>query len=210
MNETQFDERVDETLLLIEDALEQARVGRIHILDDDGVEIETPRTDGAIYFEAPEDEARRFKYYKDEEKTRNTYRGDLFTLGDIGFLDEDGYLFLSDRKSNMIISGGVNIYPQETENHLLGHPKVDDVAVIGVPNEEMGEEVKAVVIPVEGAGPGPELEAELIDFCRAGIAHFKCPRTIDFVSELPRLPTGKLLKRKLRDRYWEGRESRLV
>jgi len=109
----------------------------------------------------------------------------------------------------MIISGGVNIYPQETENHLIVHPKVDDVAVIGVPNEEMGEEVKAVVIPAAGATPGPELEAELIAWCRSGIAHYKCPRTIDFVSELPRTETGKMAKRILRDRYW-GDSSKLV
>jgi acyl-coenzyme A synthetase/AMP-(fatty) acid ligase len=110
----------------------------------------------------------------------------------------------------MIISGGVNIYPQETENHLVSHPKVDDVAVIGVPDEEMGEQVKAVVIPARGVTPGPELERELIEYCRSGIAHYKCPRSIDFVSELPRTETGKMAKRKLRARYWEGRESRLV
>jgi acyl-CoA synthetase (AMP-forming)/AMP-acid ligase II len=107
----------------------------------------------------------------------------------------------------MIISGGVNIYPQETEDHLIVHPKVDDVAVIGVPSEEMGEEVKAVVIPSADAMAGPELERELIDYCRAGIAHYKCPRSIDFVDELPRTETGKMAKRKLRDRYWEGHDG---
>ncbi len=110
----------------------------------------------------------------------------------------------------MIISGGVNIYPQETEYHLIVHPKVDDVAVLGVPNEEMGEEVKAVVIPRAGETPGPELARELIDYCREGIAHYKCPRTIDFVDELPRTETGKMAKRKLRDRYWADRGGRLV
>jgi acyl-CoA synthetase (AMP-forming)/AMP-acid ligase II len=109
----------------------------------------------------------------------------------------------------MIISGGVNIYPQETENHLITHPRVYDVAVIGVPNEEMGEEVKAVVVPAPDAAPGPELEHELIEYCRAHIAHYKCPRTIDFVDELPRTETGKMAKRKLRDRYWEGHGSRI-
>jgi acyl-coenzyme A synthetase/AMP-(fatty) acid ligase len=104
----------------------------------------------------------------------------------------------------------VNIYPQETENALLAHPKVHDVAVIGVPNEEMGEEVKAVVVPAADAVPGPALERELIDFARAHIAHYKCPRTIDFAADLPRTPTGKLLKRQIRDEYWKGRESRLV
>jgi len=184
--------------------------GRIHILDDEGEEIETPQREGAVYFEAPEDPNRRFRYYKDDKKTGDTYRGDLYTLGDVGYLDEQGYLFLTDRKSNMIISGGVNIYPQETENCLLTHSKVDDVAVIGVPSEDMGEEVKAVVIPAVGVQPGPELEHELIKHCRTAIAHYKCPRSIDFVEELPRLPTGKLLKRKLRDRYWKEHEGRLV
>jgi long-chain acyl-CoA synthetase len=110
----------------------------------------------------------------------------------------------------MIISGGVNIYPQETESHLVTHPKVHDVAVIGVPNDEMGEEVKAVVVPAAGCEAGPALADELIQFCRAHIAHYKCPRTIDFASELPRTETGKMQKRKLRDRYWQGHDSRLV
>ena len=110
----------------------------------------------------------------------------------------------------MIISGGVNIYPQETESHLITHPKVHDVAVIGVPNADLGEEVKAVVVPAPGAEPGPALAQELIEFCRAGIAHYKCPRSIDFVDELPRTETGKMQKRKLRDRYWEGHGSRIV
>jgi long-chain acyl-CoA synthetase len=110
----------------------------------------------------------------------------------------------------MIISGGVNIYPQETESHLVMHPKVHDVAVIGVPNEEMGEEVKAVVVPAPGVAAGPDLERELIAFCRQGIAHFKCPRSIDFIEELPRTETGKMAKRLLRDRYWKAHQSRLV
>ena len=110
----------------------------------------------------------------------------------------------------MIISGGVNIYPQETESHLITHPKVHDVAVIGVPNDEMGEEVKAVVVPAAGCAAGPALADELIQFCRAHIAHYKCPRTIDFATELPRTETGKMQKRKLRDRYWQGHDSRLV
>jgi long-chain acyl-CoA synthetase len=110
----------------------------------------------------------------------------------------------------MIISGGVNIYPQETENLLITHPKVMDAAVIGVPNEDLGEEVKAVVQPMEDIEAGPELERELIAFCRENLAHFKCPRTIDFENELPRLPTGKLYKRLLRDRYWEGHATRIA
>jgi long-chain acyl-CoA synthetase len=181
--------------------------GKIWVLGEDGEEVSEPNQEGAIYFEAPA--TGRFSYYKDEEKTAKTYRGDLFTIGDIGYLDSEGYLFLTDRQSNMIISGGVNIYPQETEDHLIVHPKVDDVAVIGVPDEEMGEAVKAVVIPAQGVAPGEELARELIEHCREGIAHYKCPRTIDFVDELPRTETGKMAKRKLRDRYWAEHEGRI-
>jgi fatty-acyl-CoA synthase len=125
-------------------------------------------------------------------------------LGDIGRLDEEGYLYLTDRKAYMIISGGVNIYPQEAENLLTMHPKVFDVAVIGVPNEDFGEEVKAVVQPVDPDEAGPELERELIAYCREHLADVKCPRSIDFEAELPRAPTGKLYKRLVRDRYWAG------
>jgi long-chain acyl-CoA synthetase len=182
--------------------------GKVWILDEDGNEVTQPNVEGAIYFQTPPGMT-PFSYHKDPAKTAKTYRGDLYTIGDIGYLDEAGYLFLTDRQSNMIISGGVNIYPQETENHLIVHAKVDDVAVIGVPNEEMGEEVKAVVIPAAGVAPGPELEAELIAWCRSGIAHYKCPRTIDFVTELPRTETGKMAKRVLRDRYW-GSGPKLV
>jgi acyl-coenzyme A synthetase/AMP-(fatty) acid ligase len=184
--------------------------GRIHVLDDRGEEISEPRREGAIYFDAPPDPSARFRYHRDDAKTEASYRGSLFTLGDIGYLDEEGFLYLTDRQSNMIISGGVNIYPQETESHLVMHPKVHDVAVIGVPNEAMGEEVKAVVVPAPGVDPGPELEAELIEFCREGIAHYKCPRSVDFVASLPRTETGKMAKRLLRDRYWEGRAGRLA
>lgn len=183
--------------------------GKIYILDDEGNEITEPRREGNVYFEAPPDDAGRFKYYKDEEKTARSYRGDLFTIGDIGYLDEDGFLYLTDRQSNMIISAGVNIYPQETENLLIMHPKVHDVAVIGVPNEDLGEEVKAVVVPAAGVEAGPALANELIEYCRARIAHYKCPRTVDFTDELPRTETGKMAKRQLRARYWGG-EGKLV
>ena len=132
------------------------------------------------------------------------------TLGDIGRLDEDGFLYLTDRKSYMIISGGVNIYPQEAENILSMHPKVHDVAVIGVPNPDFGEEVKAVVQPVDMAEAGPDLERELIAYCRESLADVKCPRSVDFVDELPRHPTGKLYKRLLRDQYWAGHDSKLI
>jgi acyl-coenzyme A synthetase/AMP-(fatty) acid ligase len=184
--------------------------GKIHILDENDQGIEEAGREGAIYFEAPPDPAARFNYYKDEAKTAGTYRGDLFTIGDIGMLDAEGYLYLTDRQSNMIISGGVNIYPQETESHLITHPKVYDVAVIGVPNDDLGEEVKAVVVPAPGNEPDADLATELIEFCRAHIAHYKCPRSIDFVAALPRTETGKMQKRKLRDRYWQGRSGRLV
>jgi long-chain acyl-CoA synthetase len=132
------------------------------------------------------------------------------TLGDIGRLDEDGYLYLTDRRAHMIISGGVNIYPQEAENVLAGHPAVADVAVIGVPDPEMGEAVKAVVQPVDPGAAGPELAAELIAACRAELAGYKCPRSVDFVAELPRDPNGKLYKRTLRERYWAGHDSLVV
>jgi len=122
----------------------------------------------------------------------------------MGYLDEEGFLYLTDRKAYMIISGGVNIYPAEIENVLAIHPKVLDVAVFGVPNEEFGEEVKAVVQPVDGVIGSPELAQELISYARERIAHYKCPRSVDFEAELPRLATGKLYKRLLRDRYWQG------
>ena len=183
--------------------------GKVHILDADGGEITEPRVDGGIYFEAPEDPNARFRYHKDEAKTAATYRGNLFTLGDVGHLDEDGYLYLTDRKSHMIISGGVNIYPQEVENCLAAHPKIDDVAVIGVPHEDMGEEVKAVVQLRPGVAAGPEIERELIEYTRERIAHYKAPRSVDFVAELPRMENGKIYKRLLRDRYWQGQPARI-
>ncbi len=175
-------------------------IGELHIVDDDGNE-RPPGQAGTIYF----GNGGQFEYHNDPEKTEGSKdpkgRG-WSTLGDIGYVDDDGYLYLTDRKAYMIISGGVNIYPQEAENVLTMHPKVLDVAVIGVPNEEMGEEVKAIVQPVSMADAGPGLERELIDYCRANLAHYKCPRTIEFEAELPRHPTGKLYKRLLRDRYW--------
>jgi acyl-coenzyme A synthetase/AMP-(fatty) acid ligase len=184
--------------------------GKVYILDEEGNEITEPNREGAVYFEAPPDPQARFKYHKDDEKTAGSYRDNLFTIGDIGYLDDDGFLYLTDRQSNMIISAGVNIYPQEAENLLVMHPKVHDVAVIGVPNEDMGEEVKAVVVPRPDAEAGAALEAELIAYCRANIAHYKCPRSVDFVDELPRTETGKMAKRKLRARYWGGQEGKLV
>jgi long-chain acyl-CoA synthetase len=136
--------------------------------------------------------------------------GSMVTVGDVGYLDDDGYLYLTDRATFMIISGGVNIYPQECENLLITHPKVADAAVFGVPNEDLGEEVKAVVQLMPGTDPGPEIAAELIAFCREHLAHLKCPRSVDFTSQLPRLPTGKLYKKPLRDTYWGQSRSRIV
>ena len=174
-----------------------AMIGKLHILDDDGLALGVGET-GQIWFESDT----TFEYHNDPVKTSAAFndRG-WSSLGDVGYLDGDGYLFLTDRISHMIISGGVNIYPQKVENELTMHPAVADVAVIGVPNPDLGEEVKAVVIAAPTASGNAELAAELIAFCRTRLAHYKCPVTIDFVDELPRLPTGKLLKRELRDRY---------
>jgi fatty-acyl-CoA synthase len=172
----------------------------IHICDDLGRELPVGET-GTIWFEQP---APAFEYHGDPEKTRSSRHPDhenWSTLGDVGRLDDDGYLYLSDRKAFMIISGGVNIYPQEIEDALILHPKVADVAVFGLPDEDMGEYVRAVVQPADGVEGGPELERELIAFLRDAIAHYKVPRAIDFRPELPRLPTGKLYKRVLRDEY---------
>jgi long-chain acyl-CoA synthetase len=134
----------------------------------------------------------------------------MITVGDVGYLDEDGYLYLTDRATFMIISGGVNVYPQECENLLITHPKVADAAVFGVPNEDLGEEVKAVVQLLPEVEPGDEVAQELIAFCREHLARVKCPRSVDFDPALPRLPTGKLYKRVLREKYWSGTESRIV
>ncbi|MBM7459252.1 acyl-CoA synthetase [Rhodococcus coprophilus] len=177
-----------------------------HIVGENGEEL-PPGEVGVVYFAG----GRAFEYHNDPEKTASiTNDKGWRTLGDMGYLDEEGYLYLTDRKAFMIISGGVNIYPQETENLLIGHPAVVDAAVIGVPDDEMGEAVKAVVQLTEPDAASSELEAELIEFCRTELAAFKCPRTVDFVASLPRDPNGKLYKRRLRDGYWAGRESRLV
>ena len=173
----------------------------IHIVGEDGEEV-PPGEAGTIYFEG----GAAFEYHNDAEKTKGSrHPKGWSTLGDVGYLDPDGYLFLTDRKAYMIISGGVNIYPQEAENVLVTHPKVVDVAVFGVPNDDFGEEVKAVVqpvvMPVDDAA-AHALAQELITFCRSQLADVKCPRSIDFREELPRHPTGKLYKRHLKDEYW--------
>jgi long-chain acyl-CoA synthetase len=170
----------------------------VHVCDDDGNELPVGES-GTIYFGG----GGQFEYHNDPAKTAGSRhpRG-WTTLGDVGYLDEEGYLYLTDRKHFMIISGGVNIYPQEAENVLITHPAVMDVAVFGVPNEEFGEEVKAVVQPRDMAEAGPELAYELIGYCRERLSHMKCPRSVDFRPDLPRHPTGKLYKRLLRDEYW--------
>lgn len=182
-------------------------VGKLLILDEDGAECPVGQ-EGAVWFKGDAN----FEYFNDPDRTaeaRNPAAG-TSTVGDVGRVDEDGYLYLTDRKTYMIISGGVNIYPQETENLLVTHPKVMDAAVIGVPNEDLGEEVKAVVQLMPGVEGTANLERELVGFCREHLAHFKCPRSVDFTADLPRLPTGKLYKRLLRDRYWGDHGSRIV
>nr|MDT0665903.1 AMP-binding protein [Micromonospora sp. DSM 115978] len=178
----------------------RAGLGVLHVCDDDGNELPIGET-GTIYFERAEE---AFSYHDNPAATassRHPKHGFWTTTGDVGHLDADGFLYLTDRKAFMIISGGVNIYPQEIENVLAMHPKIFDVAVIGVPDDEMGEQVKAVVQPAPGVEAGPELEREIIEFVRARLAHFKSPRTVDFVDELPRTETGKLVKGVLRKRY---------
>ena len=184
----------------------KAVVGKLKICDEFGEEVATGET-GTVHFA----DGKVFEYHNDPQKTADSRNAHGWTtLGDIGHVDAEGFLYLTDRKAYMIISGGVNIYPQESENLLVTHPKVMDVAVIGVPNEEFGEEVKAVVQPRDMRDAGPALEAELLAFCRDQLAHYKCPRSVDFEAELPRHPTGKLYKRLLRDRYWVGHASKLV
>ena len=174
----------------------------VKILNDDGVEV-APNDIGLVYMRMGNSS---FDYHKSDEKTRASRVGDLFTVGDIGYIDEDGYLFLCDRKSDMIISGGVNIYPAEIEGELVCHPAIADVAVFGVPDPEWGEAIKAVVQPEPGVVASDELTASILAFAAERLAKYKTPRSIDFVEELPRDPNGKLYKRKLRDPYWEGHE----
>ncbi|MCF2525938.1 acyl-CoA synthetase [Yinghuangia soli] len=178
----------------------RAALGVLHICDDEGTELPSGSV-GTVYFERDEVP---FEYHGDQAKTRETQHPQhptWTTTGDVGYADDEGFLFLTDRKAFMIISGGVNIYPQEVENALALHPKVYDVAVIGLPDEDLGEQVKAVVQAAPGVPTGPGLERELIDFVRERIAHYKAPRSIDFVDDLPRSPTGKLVKRLIRARY---------
>jgi len=181
-------------------------IAEVRICDEDG-ELLPPRTEGTVYFAngAP------LSYHNAPEKVREgTNKHGWTTLGDVGWVDEEGFLYLTDRKSFMIISGGVNIYPQEIENLLVTHPKVADAAVVGAPDEEMGEKVVAVIQPMDWSAAGEELRAELMAYTRQHLSHVKSPRVIDFMHELPRHPTGKLYKRLIRDQYWGKEGSRIV
>jgi long-chain acyl-CoA synthetase len=182
-------------------------LGELHILDDDMNEVPVGQP-GTIWFET----ATPFAYHNDPDKTAEVTSADgsMTTVNDVGYIDEDGFLYLTDRKTFMIISGGVNIYPQETENLLITHPKVADAAVFGVPNDDLGEEVKAAVQVMPGIVADDAFTEELLAFCREHLSRQKVPRSIDYEDELPRLPTGKLYKRLLRDRYWGEGDNRIV
>jgi long-chain acyl-CoA synthetase len=183
-------------------------LGELHVLDE-AMQPAPKGQPGELWFKM----GSPFVYFNDAERTQATRSADgtMSTVGDVGYVDDDGFLYLTDRSTFMIISGGVNIYPQECENLLITHPMVADAAVFGVPNEDLGEEVKAVVQPVAGVQADEALSQALIAFCREHLAHLKCPRSIDFTDALPRLPTGKLYKRPLRDRYWQGHgQSRVI
>ncbi|HPU50008.1 MAG TPA: AMP-binding protein [Burkholderiaceae bacterium] len=182
-------------------------LGDLHILDEN-MQPCPKGVSGEIWFKT----ATPFEYFNDTARTAESRSADgtMSTVGDVGYVDDDGFLYLTDRSTFMIISGGVNIYPQECENLLITHPKVMDAAVFGVPNEDLGEEVKAVVQPAPGVTFGPELAEELIAFCNEHLSRQKVPRSIDFTNELPRLPTGKLYKKVLRDKYWGDKKSRIV
>jgi long-chain acyl-CoA synthetase len=177
-------------------------ISTLRIVDDEGNDVETG-TPGTVYMKM---DTAQFEYKGDKAKTEENRLEGFFTVGDIGYLTDDGYLFLCDRKSDMIISGGVNIYPAEIEGEILTNPKVADAAVFGIPDDDWGEQIKAVVELAPGVEPGDELAEEILEYLRPRLAKYKWPKTIDFSDALPREPTGKLLKRKLRDPYWEGRE----
>jgi fatty-acyl-CoA synthase len=180
-------------------------LGEVSITDDDGALL-PPGGEGTIWFRGGE----TYVYRGDPAATaaRRDRRG-WTTLDDVGYLDAEGYLYLTDRRSHMIVSGGVNVYPQEAENVLAAHPRVDDVAVIGVPDPEFGEEVRALVVTL-GAPGDAALAAELIAYCRDRLSHVTCPRSVDFVDELPRLPSGKLAKHVLKQRYWADHPTRII
>jgi long-chain acyl-CoA synthetase len=178
-------------------------ISEVMIADDDGGEC-PPGTPGTVYMKMGLSD---FAYKGDPEKTAASRLRDFFTVGDIGYLDDSGFLFLCDRKSDMIISGGANIYPAEVEAEIITHPKVADVAVFGIPDEDWGEQVKAVVQPAAGIAASGELAAEILASLDGRLARMKWPKTIDFTDDLPRDPSGKLLKRRLRAPYWEGHDT---
>ncbi|MDT0456656.1 acyl-CoA synthetase [Streptomyces sp. DSM 41527] len=177
-------------------------ISELAVFDDDGNRL-PPGELGTVYMKMS---TGGFQYHKDEGKTKKNRIGDFFTVGDLGYLDADGFLFLRDRKIDMIISGGVNIYPAEIESVLLAHPAVADAAAFGIPHDDWGEEVKAVIEPADGHLPGPELAADLMAHCARQLAAYKRPKSVDFLTTMPRDPNGKLYKRRLRAPYWEGRE----
>jgi long-chain acyl-CoA synthetase len=183
-------------------------LGELHVLDESRRPAPKGQP-GELWFKT----ASPFEYFNDPERTQASRSADgtMTTVGDVGYLDDDGFLHLTDRSTFMIISGGVNIYPQECENLLITHPQVADAAVFGVPNEDLGEEVKAVVQPMPGVVADEAFAQALIAFCAEHLATMKCPCTVDFTDALPRLPTGKLYKQPLRDKYWQGHgRSRIV
>ncbi|MFD9722889.1 acyl-CoA synthetase [Streptomyces sp. NPDC059072] len=177
-------------------------ISELAVFDDDGNRL-PPGELGTVYMQM---KTGGFSYHKDEGKTKKNRIGDFFTVGDLGLMDEEGYLFLRDRKIDMIISGGVNIYPAEIESALLSHPAVADAAAFGIPHADWGEEVKAVIEPAEGIEAGDALAAEILRHCERQLAGYKRPKTVDFIATMPRDPNGKLYKRRLRDPYWEGHD----
>jgi len=179
----------------------------LHVLDDEGAPL-PPGEAGTLWFKT----ATEFQYHNDAEKTAESTSkdGSMTTVGDVGYVDDSGFLYLTDRATFMIISGGVNIYPQECEDLLISHPKVEDAAVFGVPNEDLGEAVKAVVQPIDGLMGDETLTEELLGYLAQHLSRQKIPRSIDYEAALPRLPTGKLYKRLLRDRYWGEGRSKIV
>lgn len=181
--------------------------GSVKLYDEDGEEITEPNRPGTIYFQVSP--VAPFEYFKDPAKTAAAHKGGYFTLGDVGYFDEDDYLFLTGRSAECIISGGVNIYPQEIDNEIIQHPAIEDSCVIGVPNEEWGEEVKAVVTLNPGYAPSPALAAEILAFARERLAAYKTPRSLDFVEDLPRSPAGKIQRGKVRAPYWAGRARQI-
>ena len=190
--------------------LKPGTVGRLNpdlghrVVDGEGRDVLTGSV-GRIYFRAPQ--SGRFEYFGDPEKTAAAYADDRFTMGDMGYVDADGFLFLTGRAAECIISGGVNIYPQEVDEVLMRHPAVQAVCTVGAPDEEWGEKVVSVVVPAEAADPGPELAAALLSHAAANLARFKCPREVIFDTALPYTATGKLLRNQVRQRFWQGREK---